>query len=176
MYSLDLTVFNLLHNLSGHAQWSDWLIVALAEYLPYVVVVAVVIAGYRSWRRRKNGEVADYIVAFVAGGIARGLTEIIRFFYHHPRPNIALHIVPLFPETSYSFPSGHAVFFFALSAGVYRVNKKFGWILYILSAVICAARVAAGVHWPSDIVAGMVLGIVVAYTSSWIWKHKTKKE
>lgn len=176
MYSIDLSIFYSLFNLSGQAQWSDWLIVALAEYLPYLIMIAVAVAVFRAWQRELKSNVTGYILAIVSGGISRGIVELIRFFYHHPRPPVALGITSLFPETSYSFPSGHAVFFFGLAMGVYFINKRFGILLFILSIFIGLARISAGVHWPSDILGGAVLGILVSIVIFKLWNQSYNKK
>lgn len=94
--------------------------------------------------------------------IARGLiTEIIRFFYPRLRPFLVLNFQALITHPgSAAFPSGHAVTFFVLATIVFFVNKK--WFYYFLGgAVINAlARVYVGVHWPADILAGAVLGVL----------------
>jgi undecaprenyl-diphosphatase len=172
MYATDLSIFNTLFGLSGHSQWSDWVIVFFAEYLPYLIVLIVVYAIYKIWREGKGQKIIGYFLAFVSAGIGRGIVSIIRHYYPHPRPPAALHITPLFPETTSSFPSGHAVFFFALAAGVYMVDKKLGRLLYILATLVGIARIVAGVHWPSDIVAGALLGILTSYTVFKIWEAK----
>ena len=164
MHALDLSIFYSLYHLSGHSMWSDWLIVCIAEYIPYVIIVAVVYAAYQAWRSKKKKEVLGYSLALLSGIVARGVAGLIRFFYHHPRPFVSLHLISLFPENSYSFPSGHAIFYFALASGVYQVNKRFGRILYGLAFLIGLARVAAGVHYPSDILAGAILGVLIAKT------------
>ena len=164
MHALDLKIFYSLFNLSGYAPWSDWLIVCIAEYIPYAIIAAIAVAAFFSWRSKRNKEALGYSLALLSGFVARLVAGGIRFFYHHARPFVSLHLTPLFPENSYSFPSGHAIFYFALAAGVYQVNKKFGRVLYILAVFIGLARIAAGVHYPSDILAGAVLGILTTYT------------
>jgi undecaprenyl-diphosphatase len=79
-----------------------------------------------------------------------------------PRPFEAFDMPPLFPETSYSLPSGHATFLFALATGVYAVNRRAGLILFTIAGIISLARIMAGVHYPGDIVAGAFVGITVA--------------
>ncbi|WP_196237341.1 phosphatase PAP2 family protein [Bradyrhizobium elkanii] len=61
-----------------------------------------------------------------------------------------------------SFPSDTAAFGFALSVGVLMIWRRWGWfaILYSL-VVICIPRVYLGYHYPSDIVAGALIGSVV---------------
>lgn len=59
-----------------------------------------------------------------------------------------------------SFPSGHAAFFFALSAGVYSFNKKAGIWFFVASSLIGLARVFAEIHYVSDILGGFIVAIL----------------
>ena len=171
MYQLDLSIFNALFGLSGHSVWFDWFVVAIAVYLPWLTAAWVIYKAYEAWQKNLKTKVLGYMLAFASGGIARGITEIIRLYYHHPRPPFVLHITPLFPETTYSFPSGHAVFFFGLAMGVYFIDKKLGRLLFVSATVIGVARIIAGVHWPSDIIAGAILGACTAWIvfKGWQW-------
>lgn len=62
-----------------------------------------------------------------------------------------------------SFPSDHAVLYFFLAAAVFLISRKIGALLF-LHALLCISmsRVYAGLHYPSDIAAGAVIGIVLA--------------
>jgi undecaprenyl-diphosphatase len=62
-----------------------------------------------------------------------------------------------------SFPSGHALFYFALSYVIYAYNKKLGTAFYIFSLLIVFSRVYVGIHWPADILAGAIIGTLVAW-------------
>ncbi len=103
------------------------------------------------------------IVALLSAGIARGiLVTLIRLLYHRDRPVPVDALRRLVINTEWSFPSGHASFFFALAMGVYLYNRRWGAWLFVCAAIMGIARIFVGVHWPSDIVAGAVLGILVS--------------
>jgi undecaprenyl-diphosphatase len=63
-----------------------------------------------------------------------------------------------------SFPSSHALYLFATSISVYfaRHDHLGAWLIFI-ALVISTARIAAGVHYPSDILGGAILGLLIAY-------------
>ncbi|MBL8251280.1 MAG: phosphatase PAP2 family protein [Candidatus Competibacter sp.] len=62
-----------------------------------------------------------------------------------------------------SFPSDHAVLFFALSAGLLFISRKAGIIALLYTAlVISFPRVYLGMHYPTDILAGAAIGILIA--------------
>ena len=108
----------------------------------------------------------EVIIAII---LSRGIiTEAIRFFWHRARPFIEQNFVPLIPHAdTASFPSGHAAFFFAIGTVLYLHNKKAGIVFLAGSALIVMARILAGLHWPSDIIAGAFIGIA----SGWlVWK------
>lgn len=67
----------------------------------------------------------------------------------------------------YSFPSGHTLTAFAAATAIYIGNRKLGIPALILAGVIAFSRMYFYVHFPTDILGGMVLGIVCAVLS---WK------
>lgn len=168
LQSIDLFFLEALHGLSGVSVLVDTTIIFFGHYVPYVVLLFVLYFMYRA-TQRKAGSASDwhvYVVAILSGLVARyGVAEAIRFFYHRPRPFLALDLPHLLTETSYSFPSGHAIFFFALAAGIYTSNKRLGAGLFVAAVLIGLGRVAAGVHYPSDILGGALLGILVGWGS-----------
>jgi membrane-associated phospholipid phosphatase len=54
------------------------------------------------------------------------------------------------------------------------VNKKLAYCIYALGVIIGLARVAGGVHYPSDIVGGAVLGICTGYIVVKAWKYLSR--
>lgn len=171
LHSIDLSAFGFLHNLAGQSAWVDAVIVFLGEYLAYLVVLAMLIGAFRAYRAGKAGKALAYATAVVSGLAARFVVAGgIRFFYHRPRPFVALDLPHLLTETSYSFPSGHAIFFFALAAGVSATNRCFGAWLYVAAILIGLGRIAAGVHYPSDILGGAILGILIGYVGAWLYR------
>ena len=81
-------------------------------------------------------------------------------------------IRPLFPETGFAFPSGHATFFAALAISIFFLNKKVGYIFIFFALLIGLARIMAGVHFPIDILGGFILGSLVAYLFGCIFYKK----
>ena len=59
-----------------------------------------------------------------------------------------------------SFPSGHAAIFFAIAMAIYFFNKKLGIVFFIGAVLIGFARIFTGIHWPSDVLAGAIIGII----------------
>ncbi len=79
-------------------------------------------------------------------------------------------LVPIVKKPSeFSFPSGHAGSSFAAACVLYRkLPKKQGVWALILAALISFSRLYVGVHYPTDILAGAVVGIVCSYIGEWV--------
>lgn len=68
----------------------------------------------------------------------------------------------LIPSPSdYAFPSGHTLASAIGATVLTKTNRKFGWAAIPLAAVIAFSRLYLFVHFPSDILAGAVLGVVI---------------
>ncbi|MBI2604138.1 MAG: phosphatase PAP2 family protein [Candidatus Harrisonbacteria bacterium] len=159
----DITFFRFLNSLAGANKAFDILVVFFASYAPYLIALAfaALIVLEPNWRKRL------YDTAFVALTLllARGLiTVAIRFFYNRPRPFVALQgVTQLIAKDAGapSFPSGHAVFFFAFVAAYYMLgaHSRWGHVLLAGTILMGLARVVAGVHYPLDILGGAVIGL-----------------
>lgn len=157
---MDLWLFDVIHSLAGQSGVMDWLGVFLAKYLAYLLAVAalVFIAKQSAWRER----IWTFSFIFLTALLSRGIiTEIIRFIWDRPRPFAALGFTSLISESGAAFPSGHAAFYFALAFAIFFFNKRWGIWFLGLSLLNGLARIFVGVHWPSDILAG----VVIAYLS-----------
>lgn len=175
--TFDTQLFYLLNNLAGQSPFFDGVIVFFASYLAYILgVFFVALVFFSQYSKREKWELL--LVTGISAVIARfGVTEIIRYFYHHPRPFDALSGVhQLLAESSWSFPSGHATFFFAMATAIYLYNKKWGIGFFGAAILVTVARVIAGVHYPSDIIGGALLGVLVAYIVFIIARKVTPKE
>lgn len=66
------------------------------------------------------------------------------------------------PDTS-AFPSGHAAMAVAGAIAGSRVIPYSAWFWWPLAAIMAVSRVYLGVHWPSDVVGGLLLGLATAW-------------
>ncbi len=86
--------------------------------------------------------------------------EALKFLFARPRPFIHFSDVRLLVAGphQYSFPSGHTATAFAAATALLRKNSKIGAAALVLALLIGFSRVYVGVHYPLDIVGGIVLG------------------
>ena len=173
--SLDASLAISLNSLAGISPIIDAIIVFFASYLAYSIaagVLVLLVVSVFAYREKREMLMVALISALVARGV---VTELIRAAYHRPRPFSDLPVHNLFTDSAWSFPSGHATFFFALATAVYLYNKKWGTILLGAAILIAISRVVAGVHYPSDIVAGAGIGVLIAYLTYFIYKKLGEK-
>jgi undecaprenyl-diphosphatase len=173
MFALDQEVFKFIFIAAHRNGFLNFLAIFFAQYLPYLMAIAFLILAYyqKGWRRKLYLFCEGALAIILARGI---VTEVIRYFYHEPRPFAFYGFTPLINEAGWSFPSAHAAWFFALSMTVWFVNRKWGWWFFGLSAVMGIARVYAGVHWPTDIIGGAVVGIICALAIHWLLGRSRK--
>ena len=150
---MDQFLFQKINGLAGQWAYADAAGIFFAKYLGYVLVGLVFLIFFRKWK--------IILSAFLAAAVARlGIVELIRWLWERPRPFIENNVNLLLNHGAEpSFPSGHAAFYFTLSTIVYFHNKKAGIFFFTASFLISISRVFAGIHWPSDILAGAIIGI-----------------
>ncbi len=161
MSNLDTLIFNFIHYPAEKWWLLDWFGVFSAKYLPYFLVIAAV---YFLFKKKNRQRIYAFALMFLSVILARGIiVEVIRFFYCRSKPFSILNFNPLVSvDGMASFPSGHAAAFFALATAIFFLSRRFGKWFFILSFLIIIARVFTGLHWPSDILVGAVIGILSA--------------
>ncbi len=170
----DVKIFEAINGLSNHSKIIDALGIFLADYLPYLLVLLLL--SFLFWPKKdRTKNRAMVLVSIISALIARFVVKnIILLFYNYPRPYVNLPLTNKLisvstAENLQSFPSGHAILFFALSAVIYSFNKKLGIFFLACSTLMGIARIFVGVHWPSDILGGAVLGIIVGVITKWLY-------
>ena len=155
--SLDFYLFQLINSWAGQYSWLDNLGVFFAKYFGYLLIFFLLLFLIKNFKKYWPMVVKAFSAAILARLV---IVNIIRFFYYRPRPFIANQVnLLLSDEPTGSFPSGHAAFYFAISTIVFLFNKKAGTFFLIASFLISIARVFSGIHWPSDILTGALIGI-----------------
>lgn len=104
------------------------------------------------------------------------VNAVLKNLIARPRPcwiNQSISLLIANPK-DYSFPSGHSFAAFATAFVLWKANKKVGVIAYIFSAMIAFSRLYLYVHFPSDVLAGILLGTIVGYLTTRLIKLESK--
>jgi undecaprenyl-diphosphatase len=176
--NLDLYWFSFLNAVAGHSSILDQLGIFFAAYSEYVWAVVLLLVLFFPKNHRERNRVAIVLGVFAALFARLVVKGLVVLAYPRPRPFVALSTAhqlissPL-AENYQSFPSGHAIFFFALATVLFCFNKKWGSVAVIAATVMGIARVYVGVHWPSDILGGALLGALTGWcTYRYFLHHK----
>lgn len=113
---------------------------------------------------KKTRKLAYFALAALALELA--LVElVIKPLIQRPRPFIGYDQIELLisAPNSYSFPSGHAASSFAIVAFLYLNNIKYKNILLFMAFLMAFSRLYLFVHFPSDVLVGIIVGTLIAY-------------
>lgn len=126
-----------------------------------LTALTVIVTGYLLMTRKVA--MAALVAVAVSGGAL--VSTMLKGTFNRPRPDIVPHLVEVHTT---SFPSGHAmnsaVVFLTLGALLARTHETYAVRAYIIAVSILLtltigfSRVYLGVHWPSDVLAGWVVG------------------
>lgn len=136
-----------------------------AVYLPWAMFFGLGFFIYGARRRFRALRIA--LLAVASGLLALFVADLVKDMYPVARPFAALKgVLALFkPGDLAAFPSSHAAFFGGLAFYMFLKSRRTG-VWYLLIAILVGlTRIAAGVHFPLDILAGWGL----AFLSSWLF-------
>ncbi|WNY24457.1 hypothetical protein MmiHf6_17970 [Methanimicrococcus hongohii] len=119
-----------------------------------------------------------FFILIVAVLLSTGITGILKEIIARPRPYVELGLtaadmlVPTLPIGS--FPSGHTTTAFTVATVAAYHFRKFAIPLFILASIAGLARLYLSVHYPSDIIAGAVVGILSALFVIWFFERQRR--
>ncbi|BAU27942.1 undecaprenyl-diphosphatase [Aneurinibacillus soli] len=120
-----------------------------------------IVAFVLLWQRRRLG-LRPGVTLLVGIGIGGVLENIFKPLISRPRPPLVEDTVRQLVELpiSHSFPSGHAVSSFVSMYVLYRLFPRTLWWALPCALIMSYSRIYVGVHYPLDVVAGALIGIM----------------
>lgn len=107
-----------------------------------------------------RGNREAWMVCALLGPVAIGLNYVVKAIVKRPRP-VLEGLPPLGgAPSSLSFPSAHATSSFAVATAMTRV-EPWGALAFVLALALALGRPYLGMHYPSDVAAGAVLGLIL---------------
>lgn len=118
---------------------------------------------YLIWKRK----IPAFVCTLMAMGLAAVVDFVVFIFWQRPRPFVvhanlvADPIIRGMQVDVGSFPSSHTYIAFAVATSVFLYgHKKLGSILFILAICVAIGRIGTGLHYPSDVIGGAILGML----------------
>lgn len=156
----------------------DWFVSVQNPILtPFMKIFTVIGEGGIVWiflgllllarkQTRKAGAVVllALIFSLIAGNV------LLKNIVARPRPcwrNPDVRMLIAVPK-DFSFPSGHAMSSFATATGILLWNKKWGVAAVVGALIISLSRMYFYVHYPTDILAGLLIGIVLGCLAAYL--------
>lgn len=175
---LDVLLFHAVNSWCGN--WSLDRLAAFEESNQFFKGGLMVTAYWWFWFAGRNPAreamrqriIAALIGIFLGLALARTLAALLPFRvrpmyvdgigYHSPSLQFPMNL-----ESWSSFPSDMATYFFGLSFGLYGLSRRLGIFFLIFSAIwVCLPRLYLGIHYPSDLVSGALLGVAMVWATT----------
>ncbi|MFC5452478.1 undecaprenyl-diphosphatase [Paenibacillus aestuarii] len=141
-----------------------------AEYLFYLGVIVY-------WFTRRNDNRRMVAQALLSACVSLAVSGIIGHFFYRDRPFVTHHVLQLIAHpANASFPSDHATGAFVIATSIWLYHRKAGKVWLALAACIAVSRVWTGVHYPTDVLAGALLGLLIAVCMHQWLKSSTRMQ
>nr|WP_248484790.1 phosphatase PAP2 family protein [Tepidibacter aestuarii] len=158
---IDISLLNFVHNYFQNDIFDK--IMPIISFLGNGGIIWIIISLIliTNKKYRKVG-----MLSFFALILSTILVEgILKNLMQRPRPFIEFTNINLLIKKplSYSFPSGHATSSFAAAGVIGNMIRKYKVLTMILAGLIAFSRVYLFVHYPVDVIAGIILGLILSY-------------
>jgi len=178
LYSLDVTLFTFLNQTLANPV-GDFLWPFITDYDRYPVVRLLLLAVWLGLLigGGKRGRTAALLLVLLLVCSDQLSSSVIKPVFQRARPCHTVEGVPVLQRVHLlvpcgggkSFPSSHAVNNFAVATLFAFFYRRWTWAFFTWATLVALSRVTVGVHFPSDILGGAVLGAGVAAILLWIW-------
>jgi undecaprenyl-diphosphatase len=162
--SFDGDWYTEVTDFAHHTTWANG---AVDAFSTYGVLLFGILFAAAWWTARRTGGrgMAAVLCAPVTIAAALALNVTIKTLVAEARPCRAIPgaftVEPCPGASDYSFPSNHAAMGGAVAAAVLLINWRLGVLAGIAALLMAASRVYVGVHYPHDVIVGLIVGAVV---------------
>lgn len=166
LYSFDLAIFYFFnHTISTGFLDKFFSIITSVNnwYIAYIILLGI--AFFKGGTKGKIAVISLIILIIVTDQTGY---RLLKELFERVRPCNALPdvITPVGCAGGYSFPSNHALNNFAAAVFLLRIFPKYKWIFLITATLVSISRIYIGVHYPSDVLGGAIIGSAFGYVFS----------
>lgn len=167
-YQIDLSIFYFInHSLSNPLFDKFFVFITDVKnwFITYLVLYLILII-----KGGKRGRISALILIFLIAASDQLSSVFLKNLFGRIRPCNVLNDVNLLVgcTNSFSFPSSHAVNNFAAAVFFSKLFPKYKWILLVVASLVAFSRPYVGVHYPSDILGGAIIGSLLGILFSYL--------
>ena len=128
---------------------------------PVFITLVILCLGFITYK--KQWRTIFILMTCVLGSVMADAIngKILKTFFERPRP-VAV-ILRVAEQGSYSFPSGHSVTMFFITTYLALFFPRIRYFVMFLAVLTALSRVYVGVHYPGDVTAGAIVGMLLAF-------------
>lgn len=161
--NVDQVILTFIHNNLTNSFFDTIMpvITSLANGGVLWILVGLILICSSKYRKSGFMLIGALLLCFIIGNLGlKPLVARVRPF----NVNTSIHLLISMPK-DFSFPSGHTMHSFAAATVLYYTNKRIGIAAYLLAITIGFSRLYLYVHYPSDVLFGIIIGVLMALIS-----------
>ena len=161
--SQDTALFYLVNGY-GQNSFFDWFMPFMTELKNFTYVL-IALGVWILWKERKAGLIFLLFVGLTLTITDQLSSKVLKEIIGRVRPCHVLENVHMLTDcnTSYSFPSSHAVNIFAAAWFLAQPLGRAAPVFFGIAAIVAYSRVYIGIHYPFDVVGGAAIGLLIAW-------------
>lgn len=162
---MDMSLLRPLNRLFAHHDGLEDVLVAYAN-ASEILFLGLLIAAFVLVRGARTMEVRRAVVAAgLSAGLGLAIAQVLSRLVDRPRPFVAHpDTIHLFARHAADpgFPSDHTTAAFAIGVALLLRSRRWGSLALLAATILAVTRVAMGIHYPTDVLAGAVVGALSA--------------
>lgn len=160
---MDLSLYHSLNDFTYRHSWLDGIASFLANDALFVLAALLALLWLARGRFASDANRHAILAAAFSAVLALVLNVVIAHLYDRARPFVHhAHHLLISHGRDASFPSDHTSVAFGIAFALLLHRRPVGWLALLVGVLIGVARVAVGVHYPTDVLASVGVGALAA--------------